>query len=361
MKFGYLSTTTAGIRPDHLATELEARGFDSIWMPEHSHIPADRTTPYPSGGELPSSYYHMMDPLLSLMAAASASSTLELYTGICLVLEHDLLDLACATASLDVLSNGRFKLGIGVGWNEEELANHRPDLPFKLRYSAMRERVAALRTCWGDERASFDGRWDSFTDSYVYPKPVRGTVPVALGNAGPVGIQHAAEYADEWCPIDASMLNTNGRPDVAGAIEAVPPPRHRGRPRRRRHPHHDPLVQCEPRSFREVRRARGRADRAVPAQHECDLDRRHPPPPRPPDHRRDRPLRLIACLSRLDGTCPNLRPTATHPTELESPSVRTDAVALQNEEECRSGSREPALAVVSHPAPRQAATGDRVH
>ncbi|MEZ5378016.1 MAG: TIGR03619 family F420-dependent LLM class oxidoreductase [Acidimicrobiales bacterium] len=220
MKFGYLShNDAAGIRPDHLATELEARGFDSIWMPEHSHIPADRTTPYPSGGELPSSYYHMMDPLLSLMAAASASSTLELYTGICLVLEHDLLDLACATASLDVLSNGRFKLGIGVGWNEEELANHRPDLPFKLRYSAMRERVAALRTCWGDERASFDGRWDSFTDSYVYPKPVRGTVPVALGNAGPVGIQHAAEYADEWCPIDASMLNTNGRPDVAGAIE----------------------------------------------------------------------------------------------------------------------------------------------
>ncbi len=219
MKFGYLSQNDAdGIRPDHLAEALEARGFDSIWMPEHSHIPASRTTPYPAGGELPSGYYRMMDPLISLMAAATASNSIELFTGICLVHEHDLLDLACAAATLDVLSDGRFHLGIGVGWNEEELANHRPDLPFKLRYRAMRERVAALRACWHDEVASFDGRWDSFTDSYVYPKPVNGSIPVALGNAGPVGIEHAAEYADEWCPIDASMLNTNGKPDVAGAI-----------------------------------------------------------------------------------------------------------------------------------------------
>jgi alkanesulfonate monooxygenase SsuD/methylene tetrahydromethanopterin reductase-like flavin-dependent oxidoreductase (luciferase family) len=159
-----------------------------------------------------------MDPLISLMAAAQASKSIELFTGICLVHEHDVLDLACAAATLDVLSNGRFHLGIGVGWNEEELANHRPDLPFKMRYSAMRERVAALRTCWQDEVASYDGQWDSFTDSYVYPKPVNGSVPVSLGNAGPVGIKHAAEYADEWCPIDAGMLNTTGKPDVAGAI-----------------------------------------------------------------------------------------------------------------------------------------------
>ncbi|MFT7650381.1 MAG: putative F420-dependent oxidoreductase [Candidatus Poriferisodalaceae bacterium] len=220
MKFGYLSHNDAdGIRPDHLAVELESRGFDSIWMPEHSHIPVERKTPYPAGGELPSSYYRMMDPLISLMAAAQASPTIELFTGICLIHEHDVLDLACAAATLDVLSNGRFHLGIGVGWNEEELANHRPDLPFKLRYSAMRERVEALRACWEQESASYSGRWDSFTDSYVYPKPVNGTVPVSLGNAGPVGIKHAAEYADEWCPIDASILNVDGRPDVAGGIE----------------------------------------------------------------------------------------------------------------------------------------------
>lgn len=220
MKFGYLSHNNAqGIRPDLLAKELEDRGFDSVWMPEHSHIPVDRRTPYPAGGELPEMYYHMMDPLISLTAAASATTTLKLYTGICLIHEHDVLDLACACATLDVLSEGRFYLGIGVGWNEEELENHRPDLPFKMRYSAMRERVAALRAAWTDEKASFDGKYDSFTESYVYPKPVNGTVPISLGNAGPVGIQHAAEYADEWCPIDAGMLNTTGKPDVAGAIE----------------------------------------------------------------------------------------------------------------------------------------------
>ncbi|MFT7600231.1 MAG: putative F420-dependent oxidoreductase [Acidimicrobiales bacterium] len=220
MKFGYLSQNDAdGIRPDHLATALEERGFDSIWMPEHSHIPVDRRTPYPAGGELPSGYYRMMDPLISLMAAAQASSTIELFTGICLVHEHDLLDLACAAATLDVLSDGRFHLGIGVGWNEEELENHRSDLPFKMRYSAMRERVEALRICWAEEKASYNGQWDKFTESYVYPKPVNGTIPVSLGNAGPVGIKHAAEYADEWCPIDASMLNTTGKPDVPGAIE----------------------------------------------------------------------------------------------------------------------------------------------
>lgn len=220
MKFGYLSLNTIeGIRPDHLARELEERGFDSVWMPEHSHIPTSRESPYPAGGDLPEGYWRMMDPFVSLSLCAAATENLLLYTGICLVLEHDVLDLACTTATLDALSGGRLRLGIGVGWNEEELVNHRPDLPFKLRYSAMRERVEALRTAWGEDEASFDGRWDRFTESWVYPKPVGGTVPVVLGNAGPVGIEHAATYGDEWCPIDASMLNDGRKPDVAGAIE----------------------------------------------------------------------------------------------------------------------------------------------
>ena len=220
MKFGYLSLNAIeGIRPDDLAREITARGFDSIWMPEHSHIPTSRQTPYPAGGDLPEGYRRMMDPFVSLALAASASESIELYTGICLVLEHDLLDLACTTATLDALSGGRLRLGIGVGWNEEELANHRPDLPFKLRYSAMKERVEALRTAWGDDEVSFDGRWDRFEESWVYPKPANGTVPIVLGNAGPIGIEHAATYADEWCPIDASMLNDGRRPDVAGAID----------------------------------------------------------------------------------------------------------------------------------------------
>jgi probable F420-dependent oxidoreductase len=219
MQLGYLALNdAAGIRPDRLATEVEARGYESIWLPEHSHIPTSRRTPYPAGGPLPEGYWRMMDPLVSLTAAAGATTSLRLCTGICLVLEHDLLELACATATLDVLSSGRLTLGVGVGWNEEELANHRPDVPFKERYSAMRERIAALRTAWGEETPSFTGRWDRFEESWVYPKPVQSTIPVALGNAGPVGIEHAAAYADEWCPIDASMLNTGGRPDVPGAI-----------------------------------------------------------------------------------------------------------------------------------------------
>ena len=110
-------------------------------------------------------------------------------------------------------------MGIGVGWNEEELENHRPDLPFKKRYSAMRERVEALRTAWRDEEATFSGTWDSFSTSWVFPKPVKGTVPIALGNAGPLGIQHAAEYADEWAPIDVGVMNTDGKPDVLGGIQ----------------------------------------------------------------------------------------------------------------------------------------------
>jgi len=220
VRFGYLGLNSIeGIRPDVLASELEARGFDSIWVPEHSHIPTSRQTPYPAGGDLPEGYWRNMDPFVSLAMAAQTTTTLELCTGVCLLLEHDVLNLACKTATLDALSNGRFRMGVGVGWNEEELANHRPDLPFRLRYSAMEERVAALRTAWTEEEAAFEGRWDNFTSSWVSPKPQQGTIPVALGNAGPVGIGHAARYADEWCPIDASMLNTGGRPDPAGAID----------------------------------------------------------------------------------------------------------------------------------------------
>ena len=220
MKFGYLTGNHAEcILPGDLARELEARGFDSVWFPEHSHIPVDRRSPYPNGGPLPGSYFHMMDPWVSIAAAAAETTTLTLGTGICLLLEHDLLDLACAVATADVLAEGRVVMGIGVGWNEEELENHRPDLPFKKRYSAMRERVEALRTAWRDEEATFSGTWDSFSTSWVFPKPVKGTVPIALGNAGPLGIQHAAEYADEWAPIDVGVMNTDGKPDVLGGIQ----------------------------------------------------------------------------------------------------------------------------------------------
>ena len=217
MKFGYLTGNHAsGILPGHLARELEARGFDSVWFPEHTHIPVERRSPYPNGGQLPGSYIHMMDPWVSIAAASAETTTLTLGTGICLLLEHDLLDLACTVATADVVSQGRVVMGIGVGWNEEELENHRPDLPFRKRYSAMRERVEALRVAWREDEASFQGTWDRYSPSWVFPKPVEGTVPIALGNAGPLGIQHAAEYADEWAPIDVGVMNVNGKPDVLG-------------------------------------------------------------------------------------------------------------------------------------------------
>ena len=220
MKFGYLSLSHAsGIRPDVLGRELEQRGFDSIWLPEHTNIPTSRKTPYPGGGALPQGYFTMMNPFVAGMAAASATKTLTIATGVCLLLQHEVIDLAKTVATLDSLSGGRVLLGIGVGWNEEELANARPDLPFKLRYQAMEERVAALRAIWTQDTPSFNGRWDKFTETTVEPKPANGAVPIALGNAGPLGIGHAARYADEWCPIDASLLNTNGRPDVKGGIE----------------------------------------------------------------------------------------------------------------------------------------------
>lgn len=219
MRFGYISMNSAsGIRPDAIARALEQRGFDSLWLPEHSHIPTSRESPYPGGGELPAGYLHMMAPFVALTAAATATTSLTLATGVCLVLEHDLLDLACTAATLDVLSGGRLLLGVGVGWNREELANHRPDLPFGKRYAAMRERVAALRAIWGQDEPAFSGVWDRFTASWVYPKPPRGAVPIALGNSGPLGMRHAAEYADHWCPIDTMLVGADGRPDAAGGI-----------------------------------------------------------------------------------------------------------------------------------------------
>ena len=221
MRFGYLSANTAsGIRPDVLAAALEQHGFDSIWLPEHSHIPTSRISPYGDGySELPDAYHHMMDPFVSLAQAARATTTLRLYTGVCLVLEHDLLDLACTTATLDVLSGGRLTLGVGPGWNAEQFADHRPAVPFRLRYSAMAERIAALRSAWGPDPASFAGRFDAFSPSWVNPKPHQDSIPIALSCAGPAGLQHVAASADEWCPLDLTLRDSEGRPSLRDGMK----------------------------------------------------------------------------------------------------------------------------------------------
>ncbi len=219
MQFGYMSmNTAAGPRPARLAKELEDRGFESWWVPEHAHIPTSRATPHPSTNPLPSGYLHMMNPFVSLAAASAVTEKLILGTAVSLVLQHDVVDLATEVASLDVISGGRLVLGIGVGWNREELADHRPDLPFKLRYRAQEERVAALRQLWTDSEAGFAGRWDNVSPCWLNPKPTHGTVPISLGNWGPIGLQHAARYADEWMPVDAYLQGPDGKPDPAGAI-----------------------------------------------------------------------------------------------------------------------------------------------
>lgn len=157
--------------------------------------------------------------MVSLAAAATVTKDLTIATGVCLILEHDLVALACQTATLDVLSGGRLLLGVGVGWNKEEFENHRRDIPFSKRYSALCERIEALRAIWANDEAEFAGTWDRVDRTFIYPKPVRRSISIAMGNAGPTGIRLAAKYADEWLPIDTSLPYKDGKPDVAGSID----------------------------------------------------------------------------------------------------------------------------------------------
>ncbi len=206
MKIGLASPNSSyGVPTADMAVDLEQRGYDSLWVGEHSHIPASRETPHPSGIDLPRLYWHMRDPFVSLAAAAQATSTLRLVTGVCLVLEHEIIDLAKSAASLDDVSGGRFDFGVGVGWNREELANVSA-IPWPQRYNAMRETIAALRQMWTTEESSYSGEFVEVAPSWVYPKPVQaGGPPVLMGCQGRIGMRHAAEYADEWCPLDVGF------------------------------------------------------------------------------------------------------------------------------------------------------------
>lgn len=207
MKLGYASMNTpADVRPDRLARALEERGYDSLFVGEHSHIPTSRRTPYPAGGELPDSYLRMMDPFVSLTLAASATTTLTIGTGVALPLERDLLALAKTVATLDVLSSGRLEFGVGVGWNAEELANHRPDISWAMRYRALEECTEALRRLWIDAESEHHGKYFDFDSSWSFPKPHRKPhPPVLCGTAGRLGSRHAARWADGWMPTDIGL------------------------------------------------------------------------------------------------------------------------------------------------------------
>ncbi len=213
MHLGFSSMNTAqDPAPDLLARTLEEAGFESLWYGEHSHIPVSRRTPYPAGGDLPAPYRKMMDPYISLMAAAAVTNRLKLGTGIALLLERELFSQAKTIATLDRLSGGRVIIGCGVGWNEEEFCNA-THLPWQRRYLAMRETVQAQRALFTAAEPEFHGELIDFDPVWLDPKPLQpGGPPVVFGAMGPLGVKHAASWADGWMPVDVAL------PDVARGI-----------------------------------------------------------------------------------------------------------------------------------------------
>ncbi len=191
--------TDYAIDPATLAEEVEQRGFDSLWFPEHSHIPVSRTSPYPGGGDLPRMYVHTYDPFVGLMAAAAATTTLKVGTGIALVVQRDTIHSAKEVASLDRLSGGRFLFGVGAGWNREEMADHGTDP--KTRMRLMAEQIKAMKALWTQEEAEYHGEFVDFERSWAWPKPVTEPhPPVLVGGMGPGVEDRVLDFGDEWMP-----------------------------------------------------------------------------------------------------------------------------------------------------------------
>jgi len=209
--------TDTAIRPDHLAREVESRGFESLWFPEHSHIPSARTTPW--GGvkdapPLPEHYWRSHDAFVALSYAASATSNLLLGTGVSLVAQRDPIWTAKEVASLDALSGGRLLFGVGYGWNREEMAQH--GAPYSQRRALLREKILLMKTLWTEEEASFQGELMSLEPSWAWPKPAqRPHPPILMGAAaGPRTIADMVEFCDGWLPMATRM-------DVAGEVRRV--------------------------------------------------------------------------------------------------------------------------------------------
>ncbi|MFD7110168.1 LLM class F420-dependent oxidoreductase [Streptomyces microflavus] len=215
--------TDETVTPVRLARELEQRGFAGLYLPEHTHIPVSRRTPYPAGGDLPREYGRTLDPFVALGQAAAVTERLTLGTGITLVTQHDPVDLAKQVATLDHLSGGRFTLGIGYGWNVEEAADH--GVEWATRRELTRDRMALMRALWSAEPTAYDGEFGSVRASFAHPKPVqapRGPVvgPRTLigGGAGPKLFAAIAEHADGWLPIGGRGL-TESVPKLRAAWE----------------------------------------------------------------------------------------------------------------------------------------------
>ena len=182
-----------------LGRAAEDHGFESLFVPEHTHIPTSRRTPFPAGGDLPREYAHTLDPFVALAAVAAVTSRLKLGTGICLLIERDPITTAKEVASLDMISGGRFLFGIGGGWNREEMENHGTD-PVK-RWKVLRERSLAMKEIWTKDEAEFHGEFVNFDPIWSWPKPAQKPhPPIIIGGDGERALQALLEYGDEWLP-----------------------------------------------------------------------------------------------------------------------------------------------------------------
>ena len=222
----FMFVTDYSMGPAELARLLEERGFESMWVPEHTHIPASRRSPWPGGADLPQEYWHSYDPFVALSAAAAVTTNLKLGTGICLVVERDPITTAKEIASLDLLSNGRFMFGIGGGWNAEEMENH--GTAYRSRWRLLRERILAMKAIWTEDEAEFHGEFVNFDKVWAYPKPVQKPhPPIFMGGDGATTFNRVVEFCDGWMPIA-------GRPGQEGSLaekSPAPPPSGRGRSR----------------------------------------------------------------------------------------------------------------------------------
>jgi probable F420-dependent oxidoreductase len=182
-----------------LARALEERGFESVWAPEHSHIPLSRKTAFAGGGELPKQYYDVMDPFVTLAAAAAATKTIKLGTGVCLVIQRDTIQTAKLVASIDQVSGGRFLFGIGGGWNQDEMEDH--GTVYATRFQKMREQIEAMKAIWTENKPEYHGEIVDFPPMMTWPKPVQKPhPPVIVGGMFPHAARRALRYANGWIP-----------------------------------------------------------------------------------------------------------------------------------------------------------------
>jgi len=221
--FGVLIfATDFAIGPEILAREAEALGFESLFFPEHTHIPASRQTPWPGGKALPKEYWHTHDPFVALAMAASVTTELNIGTGISLVTERDPILMAKQAATLDFLSNGRLLLGVGAGWNVEEMRHH--GVAYADRWKILRERILAMREIWTREEAEFHGKYVDFDKIWSYPKPKQaGGPPILMGASSKYVYKRIAEYCDGWFPIyqDQSRAQASGAVNYGESIQLI--------------------------------------------------------------------------------------------------------------------------------------------